>query len=269
MIIGTITWNVSPEIFHFGGIVVRWYGLSFFLSFYLGYKIIEQMLKRENLPVKLVESLAIYMIIATFVGARLGHVLFYQPGYYFSHPLEIFETWEGGLASHGAAIAILIAIWLFSKKHNKTYFWTLDRIVIVTALAGCFIRLGNLMNSEIYGTTTTLPWGFIFVRDIQGDGLAHHPTQIYEALSYLLIFLYLFWNYIKNNGKPKEGYSSALFLILVFGVRFIVEFIKLPQVDVEQNYLLDLGQILSIPMILLGVGILWYIYKKDKSIKED
>ena len=116
----------------------------------------------------------------------------------------------------------------FAKNNNKTFFWALDRIVIVTALAGCFIRLGNLMNSEIYGTTTNLPWGFIFVKDLQGDGLPHHPTQIYEALAYLMIFGYLLWNYIKCNGKPKEGYSSAMFLILVFGVRFIVEFIKLP-----------------------------------------
>ncbi len=268
MTLTAITWNANPEIFHLWGFGVRWYGLFFALGFYLGYIIIERMLKKENLPVSLVDSMATYMIIATVIGARLGHVLFYQPGYYFAHPSEIIKIWEGGLASHGAAIAILFAIWIFARNNKRTYFWTLDRIVIVTALAGCFIRLGNLMNSEIYGTTTNLPWGFIFIKDIQGDGLPHHPTQIYEALSYLLIFAYLLRYYIKHNGKPKEGYCSAMFLILVFGVRFIIEFIKLPQVDVEEKYILDLGQILSIPLVLVGAGILWYINKKDKTPPE-
>ncbi len=269
MTLGAITWSADPQIFHLWGFGVRWYGLFFAMSFYLGYIIIERMLKKENLPVSLVDSLATYMIIATVIGARLGHVLFYQPGYYFSHPIEIIKIWEGGLASHGAAVAILFALWLFSRNNNRTFFWSLDRIVIVTALAGCFIRLGNLMNSEIYGTTTSLPWGFIFVKDLQGDGLPHHPTQIYEAFSYLMIFVFLIWNYIKKNGKPKEGYSSAMFLILVFGVRFIVEFIKLPQVAEEQKYMLDLGQILSIPLVLFGAGILWYINKKDKEPIEE
>ena len=262
MILETITWNVNPEIFHIGGFGIRWYGLFFALSFYLGYMIFEKFFKKENIPMTLQDSLATYMIIATVVGARLGHVLFYQPGYYFSHPLEILKIWEGGLASHGAAIGIIIAVWLFSRKYNKTFFWTIDRIVIVVALAGFFIRMGNLMNSEIYGTTTNLPWGFIFVRDRMGDGLPHHPTQLYEGLSYLAIFGYLLWYYIKKNGKPTEGYLFGMFLILVFGIRFLVEFIKLPQIAEEQNYFLDLGQILSIPLILAGGWILWHIHRK-------
>lgn len=262
MILETITWNVNPEIFNIGGFGVRWYGLFFALSFYLGYMIIERFFKKENVSLDLLDSLATYMIIATVVGARLGHVLFYQPDYYFSHPVEILKIWEGGLASHGAAIGIIIALWLFSRKYNKTFFWTIDRIVVVVALAGFFIRMGNLMNSEIYGTVTNLPWGFIFAHDKMGDGLPHHPTQIYEGLSYLAIFGYLLWYYLKKNGKPIEGYLFGMFLILVFGVRFLVEFIKLPQVDAEQNYILDLGQILSIPLILAGGWILWHIHQK-------
>lgn len=268
MILETITWNVNPEIFRIGSFAIRWYGLFFALSFYLGYIIMEWIFKKEGVPIPVLDSLATYMIIATVVGARLGHVLFYQPIYYFSHPLEILKIWEGGLASHGAAIGIIFAIWLFSRKHKQSFFWTIDRVVIVVALAGFFIRMGNLMNSEIYGTTTNLPWGFIFVRDKSGDGLPHHPTQIYEALSYLAIFGYLLRHYIKKNGKPLEGYLFAMFLILIFGVRFLVEFIKLVQVEEESKYILDLGQILSIPLILIGFWILWYIHKKDKLKKE-
>jgi len=264
MILETITWNANPEIFRIGSFAIRWYGLFFALSFYLGYIIMERIFKKEDIPIGVLDNLATYMIIATVIGARLGHVLFYQPGYYFSHPIEILKIWEGGLASHGAALGIIFAIWLFSRKHTQSFFWTIDRIVIAVALAGFFIRMGNLMNSEIYGTTTSLPWGFIFIHDKSGDGLPHHPTQIYEALSYLAIFGYLLWYYIKKKGKPLEGYLFAMFLILVFGVRFLVEFIKLVQVEEESKYILDLGQILSIPLILVGAWILWYIHKKDK-----
>lgn len=265
MILEAITWNANPEIFHIGGFGVRWYGLFFALSFYVGYIIMERIFKKEGVATSLLDSLATYMIIATVIGARLGHVLFYQPGYYLSNPIEILKIWEGGLASHGAALGIIFALWLFSRKYNKSFFWTIDRIVIVVALAGFFIRMGNLMNSEIYGTTTNLPWGFIFVHDRMGDGLPHHPTQIYEGLSYLAIFGYLLWHYIKKNGKPVEGYLFSMFLILVFGLRFFVEFIKLVQVEAESKYYLDLGQILSIPLILAGAWILWYIHKKEKS----
>ncbi|MDP4291976.1 MAG: prolipoprotein diacylglyceryl transferase [Bacteroidota bacterium] len=255
-------------MFRIGSFAVRWYGLFFALSFYLGYLIMERIFKKEDVPIPVLDSLATYMIIATVIGARLGHVLFYQPGYYFAHPIEILKIWEGGLASHGAALGIIFALWLFSRNHQKTFFWTIDRIVIVVALAGFFIRMGNLMNSEIYGTTTNLPWGFIFVNDRAGDGLPHHPTQIYEALSYLAIFGYLLRHYIKKNGKPIEGYLFSIFLILVFGVRFIIEFIKNVQVPEESKYILDLGQILSIPLILAGGVLLWYIHKKERLKSE-
>jgi prolipoprotein diacylglyceryl transferase len=164
-------------------------------------------------------------------------------------------VWEGGLASHGAAIGILFAIYLFARKVNKSYLWVIDRIVIVVALAGFFIRTGNLMNSEIYGIETSLPWGFIFER--WGETVPKHPTQIYEGLSYLLIFILIYKIYLKHKSKLKHGLVFGLFLILLFTVRFLIEFIKEPQVGFEANMVLNMGQILSIPFVILGIFILY------------
>jgi len=183
MIISSIVWNVDPEIFRIGSFAVRWYGLLFALGFVFGYIIMGKIFKWEKFPPKLLDTITTYMVVGTVVGARLGHCLFYEPAYYLSHPLKILMVWEGGLASHGAAVGILFAIYLFARKVNKPYLWVIDRIVIVVALAGFFIRMGNLMNSEIYGIETSLPWGFIFVR--WGETVPKHPTQIYEALSEL------------------------------------------------------------------------------------
>jgi prolipoprotein diacylglyceryl transferase len=178
-------------------------------------------------------------------------------------------VWEGGLASHGAAIGIIFALWLFSRKSNKSVLWVLDRIVITVALAGFLIRTGNLMNSEIYGIQTSLPWGFIFERN--NETVAKHPTQIYEGLSYLLIFLFLYFSYWKTKAGKRQGYLFAMFLILVFAMRFIIEFIKEPQVEFEQTMTLNMGQWLSIPFVLTGLVILYYSYRKkipsDKKIK--
>ncbi|MHC1708479.1 MAG: prolipoprotein diacylglyceryl transferase [Bacteroidales bacterium] len=253
--IGFINWNVDPEIFRIGSVAVRWYGLFFALSFYFGYLIMARIFKKEDIPVKTLDLLSIYMIVGTVVGARLGHCLFYQPDYYLPNPLEILKIWEGGLASHGAAIAIPIALYLFARKAKLSWLWSLDRIVIVVALAGFMIRMGNLMNSEIYGHATNLPWGFVFVR---ADLLLipRHPTQIYEALTYLLIFIFLVFLYIKKGKTLKEGLLFGYFLVLLFSMRFIFEFLKEPQVDFENNMLLNMGQLLSIPFILIGAYIL-------------
>jgi len=250
-----INWNISPEIFNIAGLSVRWYGLFFALSFYLGYLIMERFFKKENIPLAILEKLAIYMIIATVVGARLGHCLFYDFDYYRHNPLEILYIWHGGLASHGAAIAIIFSLILFSRKYNKSVWWVLDRIVIVVALAGFFIRSGNLMNSEIYGYTTNLPWGFIFVRDNQVD--PRHPTQIYEGMSYLILFFYLLWYYYKKDGKPNNGLIFGKFLIILFTIRFLIEFLKEPQAEFESSMLLNMGQILSIPFIIGGIIIIY------------
>jgi prolipoprotein diacylglyceryl transferase len=264
MILQQITWDISPLIFKLGGLQVRWYGLFFALAFYIGYIILEkQVFKREGLKTDLLDKLATYVVIGTIVGARLGHVFFYEPQSYLQNPLSILKIWEGGLASHGAAIGILLALMLFVRKSGKSYLWTLDRVVIVVALGGFFIRMGNLMNSEIYGHITTLPWGFIFVRDGQAD--PRHPTQIYEGLSYLLLFFALMAYYRKNYKTMKEGTIFGIFLIALFGVRFLIEFVKEPQVAFEQTMALNMGQWLSVPFILAGVGLLTYNYRKKAT----
>jgi prolipoprotein diacylglyceryl transferase len=264
MILTFINWTAKPEMFQLGNFAIRWYGVLFALGFATGYFIMLNFFKKEKIPVRLLDELTTYMVIATVIGARLGHVLFYEPGLYLSHPLEILKIWQGGLASHGAAIGILIALYIFSRKNKVSYWWTLDRIVTVTALAGFFIRMGNLMNSEIFGKPTTLPWGFIYANaSAPAQRLVpRHPTQIYEGLAYLLIFSLLMYLYYRNNGKPKEGSLFSLFILLVFGVRFFIEFLKEPQVGFEQNMALNLGQLLSIPFILAGAVGLFLVYRK-------
>lgn len=262
MILTEVIWDYSPVIFKLGSLQVRWYGLFFAMAFLFGYLILEkQVFKREGLKVELLDKLATYVIIGTVIGARLGHVLFYEPGYYLANPAKILAIWQGGLASHGAAIGILLAIWLYTRKTGKSYWWVLDRLVIVVALGGFFIRMGNLMNSEIYGHLTNLPWGFIFVRDGQSD--PRHPTQIYEALSYLILFIALLLYYRKNYTTMKQGTIFGIFLIVLFGVRFLIEFLKEPQVTFESNMVLNMGQWLSLPFILFGIYLLAFKNKAE------
>jgi len=265
MIIDAINWNVNPEIFRIGNFAVRWYGLLFASGFLFGYLIFYKFFKKEGLTVEILDKLTIYMALGTVIGARLGHCLFYEPDYYLSNPVEILKVWKGGLASHGAAIGILIALYLFVRKYKKPFIWILDRIVVVVALGGALIRLGNLMNSEIYGVETSLPWGFVFIRN--HEVVPKHPTQIYEALTYFFVFGLLFWIYLKTKGQFRSGTLFGLFLILVFGIRFLIEFIKEEQVPFEEGMILNMGQLLSIPFVLLGFGILYYYYRKSKKQK--
>ena len=260
MLTNYITWDVKPEIFQIGGFAIRWYGLLFAFAFFSGYLILLKIFQKEKVPVKVLDKLTTYMVVGTVIGARLGHCLFYEPLFYLRHPLEILKVWEGGLASHGAAIGILIAIYLFSRNIKKPYLWILDRIVIVVALAGFFIRIGNLINSEIYGKPSDLPWAFIFTKY---ESIPRHPTQIYEALSYLLIFIILYYIYQKKGTKLKQGFLFSLFLILLFSDRFLIEFLKEPQVGFENNLTLNLGQLLSIPFIILGFLIMYKSGKKN------
>jgi phosphatidylglycerol---prolipoprotein diacylglyceryl transferase len=275
MLLNYITWNVRPEIFIIpqdvwliGGFSVRWYGLLFALGFVFGYIIMQKILRNENIPDKVLDELSTYMLIFTVVGARLGHCLFYEPEYYLAHPIEILKVWEGGLASHGAAIAIPIGLWFFAKKIHKPYIWILDRIVIVVALAGFLIRMGNLMNSEIFGDITTLPWGFIFKRYyVEAYTIdPRHPTQIYEAIGYLATFILLYRIYWKDKGNMRPGTIFGLFMILIWSVRFVVEFIKIPQVDFENNMFLDMGQLLSIPLIIAGIFIFMWSRKQPVEV---
>lgn len=260
MNLASIYWNVSPEIIKIGPISLRWYGLLFASAFVLGYWILLKVYKLEKKPQSDLEQLSIYVILGTVIGARLGHCLFYDPVYYLSHPVQIIKVWEGGLASHGAAIGIIISIYLLTKKQkDKTMLWILDRLVIVVALGGALIRLGNLFNSEIIGTPTDLPWAFIFARI---DDIPRHPSQLYESIFYFISFFILLFVYYKTDKKTKQGYLFGLFLILIFGFRFFVEFIKKEQSSFEQGMMLDMGQILSIPFILLG---LYFLFKPQNK----
>jgi prolipoprotein diacylglyceryl transferase len=250
-----ITWDVAPEIFSTKYITVRWYGLLFALGFLIGQQILFYIFRKEGKPESDVETLTVYMVIATVVGARLGHVLFYEPMEYFRNPVDILKIWEGGLASHGATIGILFALYLYArKKKDQSYFWVVDRIVITVALAGMLIRLGNLMNSEIYGHQTDLPWGFIFIRD--GQTVPRHPTQIYEALFCLVLFVTLFAIWNKYRARTQEGLLLGIFLIALFTFRFLVEFLKEPQVEFENEMFLNMGQLLSIPAVIGGIIVL-------------
>lgn len=266
MLLNYIHWSIDPEIFHIGSLSVRWYGLLFASAFAIGYVIMQKIFTKEGYSVALLDKLATYMLIATVIGARLGHVLFYQPDYYFAHPWEIIKIWHGGLASHGAGIGILIALWLFSHYTGKKFIWILDRIGIVVALAGLFIRTGNLINSEIYGSPTDVPWAFIF-ENSDPLLLPRHPSQIYEALGYFIIFIILIVIYYKKDGKPLPGLLFSWFLILLFGLRFVVEYFKANQVAFEQGMSLNMGQILSIPFVLSGIVLLIYSYSKKNKIK--
>ncbi len=256
-----ITWNVNPEIFRIGSFSLRWYGVLFAFAFIFAYYVLARLFKKEQIPITLLDKLTLYVGLGTIIGARLGHCLFYEPGFYLSHPFDIIKIWEGGLASHGAGVGILLAIYLFCRKTQKSYLWILDKIVIVVASAGFFIRFGNLMNSEIYGYATDLPWAFKFVID---NSLPSHPTQIYEALSYLILFFVLYGLYNKTKEKYESGIVFGAFLVLLFGIRFLLEFLKQPQVDAEKTWFLNLGQLLSIPFICIGVYFL--ITRKKKQI---
>lgn len=246
-----IYWDISPEIFSLGIFSIRWYGLLFALSFIAGFQIMKWIFAKEKKSENDLNDLVMYMIIGTVAGARIGHCLFYNPGYYLSNPLEILMIWHGGLASHGAAIGIPISLYLYSKKHkDQAYLWIFDRVVITVALAGFFIRTGNLFNSEIIGIPAEVPWSFIFALV---DEYPRHPAQLYEALAYLSIFVILFNYYRINNGKTRDGFIFGLFLISVFTFRFFVEFIKEDQTFFEKDLPLNMGQLLSIPLIIAGI----------------
>ncbi len=266
MVFDFITWTVKPEIFSLGPISVRYYGLFFAIGFMLSYNLMEKMFKWEKIPLPWLEKLFIYVVVATVLGARLGHVFFYGWDYYSQHLGEILMVWKGGLASHGGAIGIVIAIAIYSKKvSKKSPIWALDRVVVPTAMTAFFIRMGNLMNSEIYGHPTDLPWGFRFVDNfyewLHGAEpiltQPSHPTQIYEALAYLALFGLLLWMYWKTDAKDRTGLIFGVFLIGTFLSRFFIEFVKQNQESFEADMTLNMGQWLSIPFVLAGVYFIW------------
>lgn len=261
-----ITWTANPILIS-SPVTIRWYGIMFVIGFFLGYKIVERIFRHEGAPEKWLGILLIYVVVATIVGSRLGHVFFYAWDYYSRHPIEILYTWEGGLASHGGTIGLMIAVVLFSIfVTKKSPLWTFDRLVIPIALVGALIRIGNLMNHEIYGHPTDLPWGFRFVVNLHQwmagaqpiYSLPSHPTQLYEAACYLALFALLMWMYWKKNAEERPGLIFGVFFIVLFTSRFIIEFVKNPQEDFEIGMTLNMGQLLSIPFILMGIGLVMY-----------
>lgn len=264
-----IIWDVSPDIFNIPLIdhPVRWYGLSWAVGFLLSQQIMYYIYRTEGRPEKEIDALTIYMVLAAIVGARLGHVLFYDPIEYLKEPLRVLAVWEGGLASHGAATGILIALFFFAKKTKVNYLWIVDRLVIVSALTGGFIRLGNLMNSEMVGVPTSLPWGFVFMRI---DNIPRHPAQLYEAIYCFLLFCLLFTLWHKYYTNLRNGVLTGWFLVILFTLRFVDEFFKINQVDFEENMVINMGQILSIPFILAGVVILLRsAFRKNERLRID
>lgn len=265
MILG-IDWNVSSQLID-GWNTPNLYGLLFVTGLIIGFFVIKKMFKKEGVPEEQLDKLLIYVVIATIVGARLGHVFFYDWPSYRENPIDILKVWEGGLASHGGAIAILIALYFYSKKVSKrSMWWILDRIVAPIAIAGCFIRLGNLVNHEIIGQPTDMPWGFKFLQEspknlVMVDGkLEHvyrHPAQLYESIGYLFSFIALYYMYWKTKLKEKQGVIFGAFLVFIFGWRFIVEFVKVGQADRDAGMVINTGQWLSIPFVLAGIIIIF------------
>jgi len=258
-VLSFIQWSPDPSIFRttiFGLTVEpRWYGLLFALGFLIGFYIMRGVFRREDKPVPDLDFLLIYLVGGTIIGARLGHILFYAPGYYFANPVEILQIQKGGLASHGGLIGVLFAIWLYSRRRDdQPFIWLLDRLSVPVALTGAFIRLGNLFNSEILGTPTDLPWAFVFTLR---DDVPRHPAQLYESISYFLIFLFLGALYRRYGEDTPRGLLFGYFMTLIFGVRFLIEFVKASQAHFEMHLPLSMGQLLSIPAILIGVYFLW------------
>lgn len=269
-----IHWNPDPEIINFFGLSLRYYGLLFVSGLILCNYVLSWIYKRENIPSEHLNKLSVYGFIGILAGARLGHCLIYESAYYLSHPLEMilpitflpdggvkFIGYQG-LASHGGALGLFVALYFYSRQTKHPMIDTIDLISVVAALGGGFIRLANLFNSEIIGKPTTKPWGFIFERI---DSIPRHPAQLYEALSYFLIFAIMITIYKTKREKFKNGFFFGLVLVLIFTTRFLMEFLKENQVGFEDNMIFNMGQLLSFPYILIGIVVIIYALAKTKN----
>ena len=272
-----ITWTADPILLDTSFIDIRWYSLMFLIGFLGGYKIIEKIFKHEGAPESWLGSLLIYVMFGTIIGARLGHVFFYEWEQYSQNPIDIFKVWEGGLASHGGTIGVALAVFLFSKfKAHRSVIWTLDRLAVAVAMVAGLIRLGNLFNHEIYGHATDMPWAFRFIDNVHAWQAGaqpiftapSHPTQLYEALCYFALFGLLMWMYWKKNSQERPGLLLGIFFVWVFGSRFIIEFVKNNQVAFEESMTLNMGQWLSVPFVLIGIVLIIYAMKRPRITLE-
>lgn len=255
--LGQIIFNLIPVngIEQVGPVTFRWYGMLFGGAFLLGYLIGNKEFRDAGRPEAERDALLTYVLIATVVGARLGHVIFYEPEYYLRNLHLVPAIWQGGLASHGAAIGILIGIWLYCRKYkNYSFLWVTDRVVIPVSIGGAFVRMGNFFNSEIYGVQTDVPWAVIFASE---DLIPRHPTMLYEAFLYVALFAILSTIYLRHKGKPPEGFIFGVFLIIMFTGRFLLEYTKVEQADFATDWFIGMGQILSVPFVILGIWLLW------------
>lgn len=264
-------WDISPVAFTISigafQLPVHWYGLFFASTFVYGLFVFRYLFRREGRPEDEVYDLVLFVLAGTVIGARLGHVLFYNPGFYLTHPWKILAVWEGGLASHGAVVGILIAVWLYSRRAtDQSLLWVCDRIGVTVPLSGCLIRIGNFFNSEILGHPADVPWAIVFGRV---DFLPRHPVQIYEAFCYLLIFLIQFRFYLRRGNGVPEGYMFGRFFILVFGARFVLEFFKEGQAAFESGWTITMGQWLSIPAMLVGMYLVRRAWRLQRAFGAD
>lgn len=275
--LGFVTWTVDPVAFSLGSVEVRWYGILLATGFLLAYFTLDRIFKVEKLSPKLLDKISIWTIVWTIVGLRLGHFLFYEPEQFIEAPLEIILPFHDGkfvgyqgLASHGAVIAIILFLVYYSWRHKINFLWLTDRLAIAIPIAAAFVRIGNLMNHEIVGSITTVPWAFDFT--MGGPGIAgtfRHPAQIYESIVYLLIFIGLTVYYFKfAKGKVPAGRTTGITLTFIFLARFIIEFFKEVQVQTEVGHTLDNGQILSIPIVMLGLAALIYSIVNKNNIPQ-
>ncbi|MCY7353085.1 MAG: prolipoprotein diacylglyceryl transferase [Cytophagaceae bacterium] len=265
-----IVWDVNPEIFHIGDFSIRWYGLLFALGFLIGQRIMAHIFKAEGVKEELVDAITLYMVIATVVGARVGHYLFYETPLLMQSPglwlKEMILPPYRGLASHGASIGMFTGLWLFARRYNMKFFYIADRVAITVALGGCFIRFGNLMNSEIVGTPTEVPWAFLFIQNNEFSQVPRHAAQLYESLSCLVLFFIMFAIWRRFKLQLPQGTLTGLLLIWVFTLRFFYEFLKEDQVAFEQSMGLNMGQVLSIPAVLFGIIGVWYALNKRQTV---
>jgi phosphatidylglycerol:prolipoprotein diacylglycerol transferase len=281
--VAAINWDVDSQLID-GYNTPNLYGLLFVTGLIIGYFVVRKMFRKDGISDEMLDKLVLFMVVATIVGARLGHVFFYGPYWdevsadgvvlergYFSHPGDILKVWEGGLASHGAAIVILISLYIYSRRIiHKPYLWMLDRISAPIAIGGTFIRLGNLVNHEMVGDVTTVPWGFRFMHhdcippfECSWNAIpVRHPAQLYEAICYFAAFLILMFLYWKKDLWKRPGVVFGSFLILIWGARLMVEFVKLGQTARDEYLFLNTGQLLSIPLIIAGIILLYRGLKK-------
>lgn len=273
-----ITWNPDPEMFTIPGInwPVRWYGLSWALAFIGSHFLMNRIYRTEGRTDKQLDLLTLYIVLATVLGARLGHCLFYGWEHYSKHPLEILKVWEGGLASHGGAMGIIIGMWLYCRKTKESWLWLFDRLIVAVPFAGACIRLGNLMNSEIVGKVTDAPWGFQFLNNdddkynlIQfGTPIpVRHPTQLYEALYCIVLLVIFYWLWKYKRHQFGKGFMFGLFCVLLFVFRFFMEFLKENQEDFEDALPINMGQILSIPFVIIGIIMIIRSFKQPTDQK--